>query len=58
VFEPDGDGSTRVTQTFETVGIVSAVTARIFAAGSYRGSFQGELEAFARIAEAEADRAR
>ena len=50
--EPDGDG-TRITQTFETVGLVSAISARIFAAGSYRGSFQGELEAFARLAEAE-----
>jgi uncharacterized protein YndB with AHSA1/START domain len=53
VFEPDGD-STRITETFETVGIISAITARIFATGSYRGSFQGELEAFARIAEADA----
>ncbi|MBI3745242.1 MAG: SRPBCC family protein [Chloroflexi bacterium] len=52
VLEPDGDG-TRITQTFETVGLISAISARIFAAGSYRGSFQGELEAFARLAEAE-----
>lgn len=51
--EPDGDG-TRITQTFQTVGLVSAISARIFASGSYRGSFQGELEAFARLAEAEA----
>jgi hypothetical protein len=53
VFEPDGDG-TLVTETFQTVGLVSAITARIFAAGSYQGSFQGELQAFARLAEAEA----
>jgi uncharacterized protein YndB with AHSA1/START domain len=52
-FEPERDG-TRITQTFHTVGRVSAISARIFAAGSYKGSFQGELEAFARLAEAEA----
>ena len=52
VLEPDGTG-TRITQTFRTVGLVSEISARIFAAGSYRGSFQGELEAFARLAEAE-----
>jgi uncharacterized protein YndB with AHSA1/START domain len=55
VLEPDGAG-TRITETFRTVGLVSAISARIFAAGSYRGSFQGELEAFARLAEAEAAR--
>ena len=52
-FEPEGTG-TRLTQTFETEGLVPAITARIFASGSYRGSFRGELEAFARLAEAEA----
>jgi uncharacterized protein YndB with AHSA1/START domain len=52
-FEPDGDG-TRVTQTFETEGRVSAVMAWLFAHGSYRGSFRQELEAFARIAERQA----
>lgn len=55
VLEPDGDG-TRITQTFQTVGFVSAVFARIFASGRYEGSFRGELEAFARLAEAEAAR--
>jgi uncharacterized protein YndB with AHSA1/START domain len=55
VLEPDGDG-TRITETFQTVGFLSAISARIFAAGSYRGSFKGELEAFARLAEAEAAR--
>ncbi len=53
VMEPDGDG-TRITQTFQTVGLTSAISARIFASGSYTGSFRGELEAFARLAEAEA----
>ena len=52
-FEPDGTG-TKLTQTFETRGIVSAVMAWIFSRGSYSGSFRGELEHFARIAEAEA----
>lgn len=52
-FEPDGDG-TRVVQEFETVGRISAVSAWIFSRGSYEGSFRGELEKFARIAEREA----
>lgn len=51
-FEPDRDG-TRVTQEFATVGGISAIVAWIFARGSYRGSFRGELEAFARLAERE-----
>jgi uncharacterized protein YndB with AHSA1/START domain len=49
-FEPDGDG-TRVTQEFETVGRISAISAWVFSRGSYEGSFRGELEKFARIAE-------
>jgi hypothetical protein len=53
VFEPDGRG-TRITETFETEGLVAGIMARLFAAGSYRGSFRGELEAFARLAEQEA----
>ena len=52
-FEPEGEG-TRVTQAFQTVGRISAISAWIFSRGSYQGSFQGELEAFARIAECEA----
>lgn len=52
-FTPEGDG-TRLEQTFRTVGIIPAITARIFASGSYQGSFQGELQHFARLAEAEA----
>jgi len=52
-FEPDGDG-TRVTQEFETVGRISAISSWIFSRGSYEGSFRGELEKFARIAEREA----
>jgi uncharacterized protein YndB with AHSA1/START domain len=51
-FEPDGEG-TRITQEFETVGRISAISAWIFSRGSYEGSFRGELEKFARIAERE-----
>jgi hypothetical protein len=52
-FEPEMDG-TRITQTFETVGLISAVSSWVFSRGSYEGSFRGELEKFARIAEREA----
>jgi uncharacterized protein YndB with AHSA1/START domain len=52
-FEGHGDG-TRLTQEFWTNGIISAIMARIFAIGSYKGSFRGELNSFARIAEREA----
>ena len=52
-FENQGDG-TRLTQEFWTNGIIPAVMARVFAFGSYKGSFRGELESFARIAEREA----
>ena len=52
-FEPDGEG-TRVTQEFETVGMISAVSSWVFSRGSYEGSFRGELAKFARIAEREA----
>jgi uncharacterized protein YndB with AHSA1/START domain len=53
-FEPDGS-DTRVTQEFRTEGLIPAVAARVFAIGSYRGSFRGELNTFARLAEREAD---
>ncbi|MEP7379814.1 MAG: hypothetical protein ABI725_09680 [Chloroflexota bacterium] len=52
IFDADGDG-TRLTQEFWTTGLVSAIAARLFATGSYKGSFQGELNHFARIASAE-----
>ncbi len=51
-FEPTPVG-TRLTQVFRTRGIISAVTGRLFAAGSYEGSFKGELEKFASIVERE-----
>ncbi|MEO6350947.1 MAG: SRPBCC family protein [Candidatus Limnocylindrales bacterium] len=52
-FETSSTG-TRLTQTFKTVGIIPAITARIFASGSYKGSFRGELETFKNICEREA----
>ena len=48
---------TRLTQEFRTQGVVPAIAAWIFALGSYKGSFRGELESFVRIAEREAERA-
>lgn len=52
-FEPSATG-TRLTQEFRTEGLIPAISARIFAIGSYKGSFRGELETFVRIAEREA----
>jgi len=52
-FEPNGAG-TLLTQEFRTRGLVSSIAARLFATGSYRGSFRGELEAFRQIVEREA----
>ena len=53
IFEPSG-GGTRVTQEFQTLGRLSAVSSWVFSRGSYEGSFRGELEKFGRIAEREA----
>jgi uncharacterized protein YndB with AHSA1/START domain len=50
--ERDGDG-TRLIQTFRTHGLMSRLWARIFATGSWRGSFRGELDTFARLVEAQ-----
>ena len=52
-FVPEGDG-TLVTQEFETVGLISAISSWVFSRGSYEGSFRGEFEKFARLAEREA----
>jgi uncharacterized protein YndB with AHSA1/START domain len=46
-------GGTRVIQEFVTRGVIPAIAGRIFSMGSFRGSFQGELNEFARIAERE-----
>ena len=40
-----------------TIGWFSEITSRLFALGSYKGSYQGELNDFARLAEAEARKA-
>jgi len=52
-FEPTSAG-TRLTQEFRTEGLIPAISARIFALGSYKGSFRGELNEFVRIVEGEA----
>jgi uncharacterized protein YndB with AHSA1/START domain len=49
----DRNGTTRLTQTFVTNGIIPAIAARIFATGSYTGSFRGELNTFKEICERE-----
>ena len=51
-FEPS-DSGTRLTQRLETEGLIASTMACIFAIGSYKGSFRGELATFARLAEAE-----
>lgn len=52
-FTEDGDG-TLLTQQFDTEGVIPALVAWVFGHGSYRGSFRGELEAFAGLAAARA----
>jgi uncharacterized protein YndB with AHSA1/START domain len=51
-FEEAGEG-TRLTQEMRLTGLLSSIMGRIFAAGSYRGSFRGELNTFKRICESE-----
>lgn len=52
-FTPEA-GGTRIDEIFHTEGLMSAITARLFSLGSYKGSFQGELNEFARLVEREA----
>jgi uncharacterized protein YndB with AHSA1/START domain len=52
-FEAEG-GGTRIHQVFMTRGFVAAIFGRLFAMGSYRGSFRGELETFRKLVEREA----
>src|SRR5688500_17398449 len=54
-FEPEADG-TRITQTFETVGLISAISSWIFSRGPKVGGFHGERDKLARLAEREAPR--
>lgn len=56
-FDPEADG-TRLTQRLETEGLIPALVARLFATGSYEGSFRAELATFARLAEREVREAR
>jgi len=52
-FEAEGEG-TRIVEEMRTEGLVSEITSRLFSMGSYKGSYQGELNDFARLAEREA----
>ena len=52
VFEEE-DSGTRLTQEFWTQGIIPAIAGKIWAIGSYRGSFRGELNSFVQLAERE-----
>jgi uncharacterized protein YndB with AHSA1/START domain len=54
-FEPAA-GGTALTQRFRTEGLIPAISARVFATGSWRGSFKGELATFARLAAEESAR--
>lgn len=56
-FTPEG-GGTRVTQEFRTSGLVSAFFTWLFSLGSRTGSFQGELNHFAEIAQRDAQQMR
>jgi uncharacterized protein YndB with AHSA1/START domain len=52
--EIDGGNATRLTQEFRTNGIIPAIASWIFAHGSYKGSFRGELNTLKAICEREA----
>jgi uncharacterized protein YndB with AHSA1/START domain len=56
-FEPNDRGGTLLTERLRTRGLISAIIARIFAFGSYRGSFRGELAEFARLVDRQGVRA-
>jgi uncharacterized protein YndB with AHSA1/START domain len=45
------EGGTRIDQEIRTIGWFSEITSRLFSMGSYKGSYQGELNAFAKLAE-------
>jgi uncharacterized membrane protein len=49
-----GDAATRLRQEFRIHGLLPRLVARIFATGSYKGSFRGELNHFKEICEREA----
>jgi uncharacterized protein YndB with AHSA1/START domain len=47
-------GGTRLTQEFRVAGLLPRLMARVWATGSYKGSFRGELKHFKAICEREA----
>lgn len=49
----DVEGRTRLVEDFEIQGFIPNIAARLFGTGSYKGSFQGELNAFKAIVERE-----
>ncbi|MFE4196878.1 SRPBCC family protein [Paenarthrobacter sp. NPDC056912] len=51
-FTAEGAG-TRIQQEFMTRGFIAGIFGRLFAMGSYRGSFRGELETFRKLVEGE-----
>ena len=52
-FASEGQG-TRIHQEFVTRGFIAGIFGRLFAMGSYRGSFRGELETFRKLVERDA----
>jgi uncharacterized protein YndB with AHSA1/START domain len=52
-FTPEARG-TRIDQEIQTTGLVSEITSRLFALGSYKGSYQGELNHLAGLADVDA----
>ncbi|MFI2565217.1 SRPBCC domain-containing protein [Paenarthrobacter sp. NPDC018779] len=51
-FLPEGAG-TCLNQQFVTRGFIAGIFGRLFATGSYKGSFKGELEVFRALVERE-----
>lgn len=54
-YTAEGEG-TRIHQEFVTRGFIAGIFGRLFALGSYRGSFRGELETFRKLVERDAPR--
>jgi uncharacterized protein YndB with AHSA1/START domain len=52
-FSPEA-GGTRIDQEIRTIGWFSEITSRLFSIGSSKGSYRGELNAFARLSERQA----
>ncbi|MFF1829144.1 SRPBCC domain-containing protein [Paenarthrobacter sp. NPDC058040] len=56
-FVPE-NGGTRINQEFVTHGFIAGIFGRLFAMGSYKGSFKGELEVFRELVERETPKPR